>query len=1007
MSQSPTTAAPQNEPGRTALAPQPAPAAEQPQSGEAGASNSAVTGLMEDGSFVVGLGGGIRINADVIEGDSRLTADLSSLNLGIPGLRLQQFRYNAARHRGQLEAELSVPYLESTQATLSLDDSGLVRGRVRSTAQLAALNNPQLTVSLDENRELSAAIDIEGADLVPARMRKLSVTGSGRIGLTRGKLNGNLNFDLAYEGLGNGQVSMRFTEDGTFTGSGHAMVTQPLLSGIRAELGIDEGGDLAGSVSLPAARLEPPVPGLSIGEGTVTFAYRNQRLSGSIENVNLAYRELGDATLNGSFSDDHAEGSGDFNLALPGFSEVSGNVGFNREGQFYGGFQLAAKDFPEGLPVESGSISGSLDESANVRFSGTVAITLASVGQGEFSADYENGSTSVTADVELTDLPGLESANVLITLTDGELEGETEIGVDSETLPGIGARLHVIYRGGLWSAEQQVEFSVDDGRLHGTVTLGLAQEEDGGLNVHGGGDVTAEIAPNLEGTLALNINPDGTVDTSGEIRVPEPIELFPEKRLERELFSHSQNIPLWAILVAVIRIRAGMRAGIGPGQLRNISVAGEYTIGAEELPSFSVTGELYIPAFAEAYLGIGAGLGLDVALGSLTGGIEGMATAGIYGAISVIPELAYENGDYMINGTATLAGAAKFKLGLNAWAEIEALWVTVWEKEWELAEWVWDLGPTLALQARLSYNFSNPEPPSLEVESGDIPDADQLIQDAIPKDGPPSSGTREALDNRAEWSGPTRQPGSNNEVPEELASRAEQAPETGGQPSASSGGGVSRQEPGETPRQNRDQNQTGPEPSARRSPAEPGQQTQEDDQNRVQPTTTETTVPEEETPPRQSPRHPGSPTLASLDEPPVPMPRTRQQQQEDLQAAEKVLKLAFRQAEDSEDLENRYFAKLRQRYQLNRIRFVTQGDTTSVELAINPELKVTDTVEATGTGLGGKQTRIRYGTDQLAGQTVGVEMNAELGPDHPSGSDARGIDGLMEKLTTTPTTLPG
>ena len=221
MSQNQTAAAPQNESARTAPAPQPAPAAEKPRSSEAGASNSAVTGLMEDGSFVVGLGGGVRISADAIEGENRLTADLSTLNLGIPGLRLQQFRYNTNNNEGRLQAELSVPYLESTQATLSLDDTGLasLRGRVRSTAQLPALNNPQLTVSLDENRELSAAVDIEGADLVPARMRKLSVTGSGRIALTGGKLNGNLNFDLAYEGLGNGQVSMRFTEDGTFTGS--------------------------------------------------------------------------------------------------------------------------------------------------------------------------------------------------------------------------------------------------------------------------------------------------------------------------------------------------------------------------------------------------------------------------------------------------------------------------------------------------------------------------------------------------------------------------------------------------------------------------------------------------------------------------------------------------------------------------------------------------------------------------------------------------------------------
>lgn len=987
MTQRPATAPPQNDHGRTDPAPRPVPAAEQPRGSEPGASNSAVTGLLEDGSFVVGLGSGVRIGADVIEGENRLSADLSALNLGIPGLRLQQFRYNTAQNTGRLDAELSVPYLDSAEATLSLDAGGLasLNGEVTATAQLPALNNPQLTVSLDENRELSAAVDIEGADLVPARMRKLSVTGSGRIALTRGKLNGNLSFDLAYEGLGSGQVSMRFTEEGNFSGNGHAMVTQPLLSGIRAELGIDEAGDLAGSVSLPAARLEPPVPGLSMSEGTVTFAYRNQRLSGAIENVNLAYRELGDATLNGRFSDDHAEGSGDFNLALPGFSEVSGNVGFNREGQFHGGFQLAANDFPEGLPVESGRISGSLDESANVSFSGTVAITLASVGRGEFSADYENGSTGITANVELTDLPGLESANVLITLTDGELEGEADIGVDSETLPGIGARLHVTYRGGLWSAEQQVDFSVDDGRLHGTVTLGLAQQEDGGLSVHGGGDVTAEIAPNLEGTLALNINPDGTVDTSGEIRVPEPIELFPEKRLERELFSHSQNIPLWAILVAVIRIRAGMRAGIGPGQLRNISVAGEYTIGAEELPSFSVTGELYIPAFAEAYLGIGAGLGLDVALGSLTGGIEGMATAGIYGAISVIPELAYENGDYMINGTATLAGAAKFKLGLNAWAEIEALWVTVWEQEWELAEWVWDLGPTLALQARLSYNFSNPEPPSLEFESGDIPDADQLIQDAIPKDGPPSPGTREALDNRAEWSGPTRQPGSNNEVPQELASQAEEPATPENSPRAQSGGGA---------------------PQGRQRPDNRRQQEQAQ-QPPEQTTSQEQTVTPEEVPPESGPRHPSSPGLDTLEEPPVAMPRTREQQEQDLQAARKVLELAFRQANDSEELRDRYFRKIKQRYQLTRIGFVAQGERNAVELVINPTLTYVGTIKASGAGLGGRQTDIEYRHGTLAGYAVGMGMSAELGPDHPRGSGPRGLNDLMALLTTTPTSLPG
>jgi hypothetical protein len=984
MSNGQTTAAPEarnQQPQASSSGPQPQPAPPHRENGAEGPGNSAITGLLEDGSFQIGLGGGIRINADDIEGERRLAADLTTLNLGIPGLRLTQFNYNVADESGDLRGELDIPQVESAEVRLRLGAGGTasLRGRVRAETSLPALNNPTLTLALGENRELSAAVEVEGAQLTPRRMSKLAITGSGRIELTGGRLSGNLDFDLDYEILASGAINLRFTEAGQLSGNGHAEITQPMLAGTRAELSVAENGDLAGSVTLPASRLQPPVPGLSLQGGSVTLGYENQTLSGGLEEVTLSYRDLGEATLNGTVSGDHLEGSGNFNLSLPGFSEATGRVGYNRSGQFYGDFALGAEDFPEALPVESGRIEGSLDEAGTVSFSGTVTVALASVGTGEFSASYEAGTTTITANVELTDLPGLESTTVLITLVNGQLEGEADIAVDSERLPGIGTRLHVEYRDNLWSAEQEVDFSVDDGKLHGTITLGIAQEEDGGLNVHGGGDVTARIGPNLEGTLVLTINPDGTIDTSGEIRVPEPIELFPERRTERELFQHSQNIPLWAILVAVIRIRAGMRAGIGPGVLRDITVAGEYTIGADELPSFSVTGELYIPAFAEAYLGIGAGLGLDVKLGSLTGGIEGMATAGVYGAISVIPELAYEDGDYLINGTATLAGAAKFKLGLNAWAEVEALWITVWEQEWELAEWVWDLGPTLALQARLSYNFSNPEPPTLEVETGDIPNADQLIQDAIPKDGPPSSGAREALENRAEWSGPTRQPGDHNGVPDELASRAAEPATPDATPRARSGGGA--------PRENQ-------RPDSRRQ-----QQQEQQDPEHV--SSREQAATREEAPPETGPRHPSSPTLGALEEPPVPMPRTREQQEQDLQAARKVLELAFRQASDSEDLKQTYFQRIKRRYQLSYIRFCEDGEKTAVELCINPKIRTIGAVEASGSGLAGRKTRIVYNYDAIGGQTVGVEMNAVLGPDHPQGStEARGLNRIMNKLTT-------
>src|SRR5690606_20262971 len=223
------------------------------------------------------------------------------------------------------------------------------------------------------------------------------------------------------------------------------------------------------------------------------------------------------------------------------------------------------------------------------------------------------------------------------------------------------------------------------------------------------------------------------------------------------------------------RIRAGVRAGVGPGQIRNSRIEGSWEISAETPPDISISSEFYMPAFVEGVVGFGAGLGLDVLLGSLTGGIEAMATAGVYGAISVVPELSYENGDWMFDGTATLAAGARLKLSLNAWAEIEALWVTVWERTWELASHTMPIGPDLVLRANVAMNLSNPSVPELTFETSDV-DSEGLIDSAMPEDGPPAAGTREALENRAEWSGRSRAPGPEADtVPPELANQASAA----------------------------------------------------------------------------------------------------------------------------------------------------------------------------------------------------------------------------------------
>ena len=78
-----------------------------------------------------------------------------------------------------------------------------------------------------------------------------------------------------------------------------------------------------------------------------------------------------------------------------------------------------------------------------------------------------------------------------------------------------------------------------------------------------------------------------------------------------------------------------------------------------------------------------------------------------------------------------------------------------------------------------------------------------------------------------------------------------------------------------------------------------------------------------------------------------------------------------------------------------------------MELVINPTLEFVDTEIASGTGLAGRQTEIKYRHGTLADYSVSMGMSAELGPDHPRGSGPRGLDGLMDLLTTTPTSLSG
>lgn len=981
-------------------------------SGASGVSNSAFARAIENGGFLINLGGGITISPE----DMSARVNLQDKPQMLPGVRLRELRYNRRRQTATVTGDVTVPHLRSPRRgiSVSINNEGQTSLEATLTSDLPVFKNKRLAISLDEQNQLSASLTIEPTDLTPRRgAGGLSVTGGGVFNLSNGKLAGELAADLQYPNLGAGHLDFNFNSDGQASGSGTFDFETDFLNGASAELEIDEDANFKANASIPVSEVDTPIAGLSITEGAINFSMDNSRPGGGIENLKLVYNGLGEATLNANIRNGVFSGNGQFAVTLSELSDISGRLNF-RNGILTGAVTISSRDFPDALRVESGSITATLQESGDIDLEGEASINLGPAGSGQLRASKVNDLITIGTTITLENIPGLQSGEFSVEFTsNGTIEGEGELQTDDSLVPGLSGRVQVAYRDNLWSGETELTYSQENPSVNGSITVGIRQTEEGTLVFHGSGDLTAEVIPGVEGNAGIVIDEEGNVILSFAFTQTDPYELFPENRREREFLNVSQNIPLWAgIVVAVIRIRAGVRAGIGPGQIRNSRIEGTWEITSDEPPDLTVSTEFFMPAFVEGYVAFGAGLGVDVLLGSLTGGIEAMATAGLYGAISVVPVLSYENGDWMFDGTATLAAGARLKLSLNAWAEIEALWVTVWDRTWELASHTMNLGPDLVLTANVSMNLSNPTVPELTFDASDT-DNSGLIDSAMPEDGPPSAGTREAIENRAQWQGRAREPGpAADTVPADLASQANQteaAPSAPARPAPRTGppaGNQAQAQDGQT--QTTGASGTGSAPAGNQGTAANNPSAASQNQNNNQSAEVngvrQPAVAEQDIVGTDQPRFPNRITLATLDEPPVAMPRTVAQEREDLNAAEQVFRLVEAQVEDSEQLAS-YFQRIRRRFNLTSIGYESNGGQLQVRISINPDVVKRPSELAKGRGIAGKESNIRYTPGRLSGSsdTVGLQMVADpLGPDHPAGSGPSGQSDLMSRLETDP-----
>lgn len=152
-------------------------------------------------------------------------------------------------------------------------------------------------------------------------------------------------------------------------------------------------------------------------------------------------------------------------------------------------------------------------------------------------------------------------------------------------------------------------------------------------------------------------------------------------------------------------------------------------------------------------------------------------------------------------------------------------------------------------------------------------------------------------------------------------------------------------------------------------------------------------------------RVPSPLTLAALDERPVPMPRTPEEESADLNAAQQLVLLAQERADGSEELAG-WFDRIRTRLALEEVSYVEQNDRIEVKLRASREQRVSVTEVLRGQNPGvNLSNEIRYQTGTAGGDTVGIEMEASnLGPSHPRGSEpsSSALADVMSRLVTNP-----
>lgn len=551
-------------------------------------------------------------------------------------------------------------------------------------------------------------------------------------------------------------------QGGTLSATGKLTPTIPLLAKVPIDVRM-RGRAIEFVYTYRPENLSLPVPGLTIDDSSVSIFFGTGGL-GVEGSIDLSVRNLGSGGLTVRVdSQKNFEASGRFSFDKKLFDRAEIEIWYRQ--QAFGGSGTLAIEKPNKIRgIKSASITATYNAGA-FNATGTVAPSIPGVRQASLTVGYsEQEGLAIGGTLQLADnVPGISSGSVEAKVQKRPGEDRWIVSAKGQAvpkIPGISASINVAYDDGAFDVMGTAAY--ERGMLKGSVTVGVTNRpigpdgRPGGppaahsdrLTAYGGGTVTIRIAPWLQGTIGIMLQPNGEMVVSGEVGLPAAVDIFPEKALNKNIFQLSLDIPIIGVAAAGHRIGIfasvtgglDLSAGIGPAQLQQLRLKVTYNPDHEEQTTVVGDATLHVPAHAGLRLFVRGGIGAGIPIVDAQAGLEVGGALGLEGALDAGVHVDWmPTRGLQLDAEGSVFVEPKLKFDINAFVLVELdlllKTITLYDKRWQLAGVEYGSGLRFGVTFPIHYREGQPFELSLSDVQFQIPDINpnQLLPDLIKK----------------------------------------------------------------------------------------------------------------------------------------------------------------------------------------------------------------------------------------------------------------------------------